>query len=225
VGRSTLADISLKALRLAYEGPDQPSVASLAQRWRVGRETIRRRLRHAGIPVRSAAEQGRIDLRNGRRLPPVARGVANQSFLEAGVSWSQRNPEAASAKAKRAAAIHAARCRQRLITRPCGYCGAPLSRSPAQAARCVSFACPEHRGKVASYKGSGKPLPALVEHLQSAGAAARTWEQLEPIAASMGAGEAEIECILMGRFAVASMTTPETETPGWLRSAMLEART
>jgi hypothetical protein len=200
-------EISAARWQELYWGPESghPSIASLAERFGVGAEAIRNRLRKFGIVTRTMSEQLALDIKHGRRKAshPGPRSVEHLVDY-----WSGRK-QARKHVSKRAAA--------RVTTPeevPCSWCGAPMPRVTAERRRRAFFACSaSHRNYYAWHcrLREGEPRPLIVDRLQQLSEERLkrlrdrnpdgtlrppSWEQLEKLAEEIGAREPEIMEVL-----------------------------
>ncbi len=169
-----------------------PSVHALAVRFGVADRTVKRLLVAAGLRVRTYAEQQTLERRRGRWKEPATR-PGNPRL---GIWWEEtpkHDPRRKRALANLKRGRRPGKNRRR-ETKPCGWCGAPVTRIPSQFTIAGAFcdrSCAAFLTAHMRYNPD-RPRPLIIEALRTAlGTRPPTWEHLEPLIERFGATEEE----------------------------------
>lgn len=180
-----LAGITANRWWELYWGPDSgfPSLERLAEQFGVERATLRKYLARAGITLRDSGTQVALEFRLGRLTTGNPAGYgANVVHMIAANRERPPRPATGPRPATR-----------RSVTRPCAWCGQPVTRIPSQ--------MPEYPGCSASHAGRASqwrrhhvdaPRPLIVEALRARLAGERTYDRSARLGAALGATEEEI---------------------------------
>jgi hypothetical protein len=159
-----LASVSAERWAALYWSAESglPSTEALDRRFGVPPGTVWRRLRRAGIRVRTRGEQQKIDLAKGRVALPRSLGRPD---------WGLGSRLRELTRARLAAGGprgHAPRRRHEL---PCGWCGAWVSRTPCQIRPGGAFCSRSHVCHLTNWRRArgGAPRPPIIERLRALG--------------------------------------------------------
>lgn len=193
------AQASHNALWEAYSGPGSgyPSLGMLADRWGISINAVRARLIAAGIKPRTQSEQQRLDARQKRRNWLVGRN---------GHRWTPTDyPAPRPRGAQWRARISASKTTRQAV--PCYWCGARTEKHLCELSKWQRAFC--HRGCYTAWRRwkascdcGARPLILeklrdLLVHPNGIRIAHPTYDQLQKLGAAFGAGEPEIEAILL----------------------------
>lgn len=199
-----LEAVSVDAWREMYWGLNSgyPSCDELGDRFGVSGEYIRNLLDRRGITRRSKGEQMLADWRGGKR-PPAKGWPKGGDIAEKRARMLHARATPGSQSKARAAAIQSTirRGAAMRVIRPCGWCGAPVSRVPSEAARLPRSYCDlSHCNRDRNYRlhhGTDAPRPFIVQRLTELNRGyPNTYERLEKIGAQIGAREPEIFAVM-----------------------------
>jgi len=196
-----LNDVSPARLHELYWGLDSgyPSLKKLAEQLRCGDNTLAAKFRKLGIAVRSVSEQLKIEVQQGRRGVPDMTGTKHDRM-----SKGYRPPWLTlSGELEKQRLTNSALTRRRRVVVPCGWCGAPVERTPAklQAARDVhcNYDCSQRHRVHIRWHGLEGLRPRILARLQEEAAGIITEERLNRIGKEIGARPSEIDEVLFGQ--------------------------
>jgi hypothetical protein len=160
-----------------------------------GTSTIMKKLRQAGIPMRTRSDAQKVAIAKRRSfLPPPHPG--NSSNL---MKWQQEHPEEVSKTCQKANRISAYRRSRIRRWYPCGWCGAPVSRTD-QERRSYSFSACNNSHSVRWIRWRSchpdEPRPLLLARLRELAGEDRSPDRLRRMAEEIGAGDIEVAEIL-----------------------------
>jgi len=191
------------ALRERYLSPEAPSVKTLATFYGTTRETVKQWLLAAGITPRSISEQCKCDFQTGRKTPPTITPELRERMMVTRHARPRHGlPLPASMQAGGPSRKRAAWHKRRPLTKPCSWCGEPVTRTQRKVPHygCKEVACDRsHAARIGNHRRlrPGEPRPVIREKLAALCVKGPfTWEAIERLGAPLGAEEPEILAVL-----------------------------